>query len=73
MIDKEDLERLDERYVRISDCSDTQSENAKKFANDDTRLRLYEQKMNMWSKLFWAIASATIGQLAVSMFNLIRG
>ena len=43
-ISHEDIQELkkvfDDRYVMIEDCKEVQSENAKKFANDDKRIDL---------------------------------
>lgn len=66
-------EYAESNFVKKEDCNETQTDNAKKFANDDTRLKLFEQKIGLWDKLFWIIASATFGQLVLSVFNSIRG
>lgn len=71
MLDQADKEWIAARYVHKDDCVDTQEQNAKKFANDDTRIKLFEQQLSMWSKLFWVIASATVGQLVVSLLELV--
>lgn len=60
-------------FVKKDDCNSNMSDVDKKFANDDTRIKLFEQQLSMWSKLFWVIASATVGQLVVSVFGLIGG
>lgn len=75
MIVKEDIIELigilDNYYVRKGTCNDIQEENAKKFANDDTRIRLFEQKMSQWEWLFKLIATGTIGTLVTSVLALI--
>lgn len=76
-ITREDMEtireELDDRYVLQGDCNEIQASNANKFANDDKRLDLLTEKFGSWSKLFWAIATASIGALVVEIFQLIMG
>ena len=43
----------------------------KKFSNDDTRIKLFEQKLSHWEKLFGVIATATVGQLIATVMQLI--
>lgn len=61
----------DKRYVHIDDCNVKQEIVNKKFANDDKRIDLLIAKINIWEKLLWAIASASVGALVVSIFELI--
>lgn len=61
----------DERYVKCEDCTDKQKEVNDKFANDDKRIDKLIDRLNLWNKLLWAIASASIGALIVSFFELI--
>ena len=71
---KEDiLAAVEQLYVGKDDCNDTKRENAKKFANDDKRIELFEQKMKLWEGLFKIIASASIGQVVLSIANLLKG
>lgn len=60
-------------YVKKDDCNENMSEVDKKFANDDTRIQLFQQQIGMWSKLFWVIATATAGQLVASIIGLMGG
>lgn len=60
-------------FVRKDDCNDNMNEVSKKLADDDTRIKLFEQQVSMWSKLFWVIATATAGQLIASIFGLLGG
>lgn len=62
---------FDDRYVLQSDCESTQSGFNKKFANDDTRIKLFEQKMKSWEWLFKLIATGTIGTLLTSILTLV--
>lgn len=75
MITREDLEvikeELDDRYVLQSDCDSTQRDISKKFANDDKRIDKLIDRMEIWNKLFWVIASSSIGALIVSLAELI--
>lgn len=61
----------DERYVHINDCNDKQEVVNKKFANDDKRIDKLIDRMNLWNKLLWAIASSSIGALVVAVMELI--
>ena len=75
MIDKNDILELqsilDDRYVLQSDCNEKQENVNKKFANDDKRIDKLFDRLDLWNKLLWAIASASIGALVVSFFELI--
>lgn len=62
---------FDDRYVLQSDCNDTQERVSKKFANDDKRIDKLIDRMELWSKLLWAIASSSIGALVVAFLQLI--
>jgi hypothetical protein len=62
---------FDDRYVLQSDCNDRQESVNKKFANDDKRIDKLIDRMNLWNKLLWAIASSSIGALVVSFLELI--
>jgi hypothetical protein len=71
----EDIQELktvfDDRYVLQSDCATTQEQVSKKLANDDKRIDKLFDRLNLWNKLLWAIASASIGALVVSFLELI--
>ena len=62
---------FDDRYVLQSDCATTQENVSKKLANDDKRIDKLFDRLNLWNKLLWAIASASIGALVVSFLELI--
>ena len=68
---KEFFDEADDRYVKIEDCNETQNANNKRFANDDKRIDKLIDRLNLWNKLLWAIASASIGALVVSFLELI--
>ena len=61
----------DQRYVQITSCNETQEAVGKKFANDDTRIQLFEQKMRTWEWMFKLIATGTVGTLITSLLSLI--
>lgn len=71
----EDIQELktvfDERYVLQRDCTDTQKKVNKKFADDDKRIEKLIDRLNLWDKLLWAIASASIGAVVLSFLELI--
>lgn len=58
-------------FVQIDDCNEKQLDVNKKFANDDTRIKLFEQKLESWSWMFKLIATGTIGTLVTSLASLI--
>ena len=65
------IDILKDYFVPIADCNEMQLENNKKFANDDTRIKLFEQKMSQWEWLFKLIATGTVGTLVTSVLALI--
>ena len=71
MLDQADKEWIDARYVKKDDCNDNMSKVDAKFSNDDTRIKLFEQKLNQWEKLFGIIATATVGQLIATVAQFI--
>ena len=73
MLEQADKEWIEAIYVKKEDCNDNMTEVDKKFANDDTRIKLFQQQMAMWNKLFWVIATATAGQLVASVIGLMEG
>lgn len=74
-ITHEDVQELktvfDDRYVLQSTCTTTQEQVSKKLAYDDKRIEKLFDRLNLWNKLLWAIASASIGSLVVAFFELI--
>lgn len=70
-IKKEFFAEADERYVHVEDCNDKQADVTRKFANDDTRIKLFEQKMKSWEWIFKLIATGTIGTLLTSVLSLV--
>lgn len=68
---KEFLEEADERYVKIESCTEKQEAVNKRFANDDKRIDRLIDRMEIWNKLFWVIASSSIGALVMSVLELV--
>ena len=58
-------------FVQIDDCNDKQERVNSRFANDDKRIEKLIDKLEVWGKLLWVIASASIGALVVAFFELI--
>lgn len=58
-------------FVQIDNCSATQDENNEKFHDNDTRIKLFEQKMKSWEWIFKLIATGTVGTLITSILSLI--
>lgn len=57
--------------VYKDDCNENMNAVDKKFSNDDTRIKLFEQKLSHWENLFGVIATATVGQLIATVMQLI--
>jgi hypothetical protein len=70
-IKEEVLSIADERYVHITDCNEKQETVNKRFANDDKRIDKLIDRIDLWSKLLWVIASSSIGALVLEFFGLI--
>lgn len=74
-IDHEDITELkkvfDDRYVMQADCSERQEGINRKFANDDKRIEKLIDKLAVWDKLLWVIASASVGALVAAFLELI--
>ena len=70
-IKKEIFAEADNKYVHVDECNDRQEKNNSKFANDDTRIKLFEQKMKSWEWMFKLIATGTVGTLITSILSLI--
>lgn len=68
---KEFFEEADERYVKIESCAEKQDAVNKKFANDDTRIKLFEQKVKTWEWMLKTIVAGVIGTLLTSILSLI--
>ena len=62
---------FDDRYVLQGDCDSAQRDISNRFANDDKRIDKLIDRMEIWNKLFWIIATSSIGALVVSFFELI--
>lgn len=62
---------FDDRYVLQSECDTIQKSTNAKFANDDKRIDKLFDRIGIWNKLLWTIASASVGALIVSLMELI--
>lgn len=71
MLDQHDKEWIDARYVKKDDCTENMAKVDAKFSYDDTRIKLFEQKLGHWEKLFGVIATATVGQLIATVAQFI--
>lgn len=76
-VEREDIEILekhfDDRYVLQSDCNDKQEAVNKKFANDDKRIELVTRDIGFFKKLGWILVTASVGQLVLMFFELMKG
>ena len=68
---KEFFAEADERYVKIESCAEKQDAVNKKFANDDTRIKLFEQKVKTWEWMLKTIVAGVIGTLLTSILSLV--
>jgi ABC-type phosphate/phosphonate transport system permease subunit len=68
---KEFFAEADKRYVKIESCSEKQDTVNEKFANDDTRIKLFEQNVKTWEWMLKTIAAGVIGTLLTSILSLI--
>lgn len=58
-------------FVLTDDCDEIQKSTARKFANDDKRIEKLVDRMNIWNKLLWTIATTSIGALITSILQII--
>lgn len=70
-IKKEIINECKNIFVLIDDCDEIQKSTDKKFANDDKRIEKLVDRMNVWNKLLWVIASSSVGALVTSFFQLV--
>lgn len=64
-------QHLDNRYVKQSDCNDTQAEMNEKIAKQRTRLELATHDLSAIKKGIWLVATASIGSLITALFELL--
>lgn len=73
-IDFDTVEQLkgifDERYVLQTDCTKEQESVNRKFANDDKRIDLIQQKVKLFEKLAYIIATASVGSFITQLATL---
>lgn len=70
-IKKEVIEECKNLFVQIDECNGKQTKVNERFSNDDTRIKLFEQKMKSWELMFKLIATGTVGTLVSSILSLI--
>lgn len=70
-LDKHFEDKFKRIFVQIDDCNDKQGKINGKLSNDDTRIKLFEQKMKSWEWMFKLIATGTVGTLITSILSLI--
>ena len=68
---KEIFAEADKKYVAIDECNGKQLDVNERFSKDDTRIKLFEQKMKSWEWMFKLIATGTVGTLITSILSLI--
>ena len=70
-LDKHFDGRYNDKFVHVDNCTENQEKVNNRFANDDTRIKLFEQKMKSWEWMFKLIATGTVGTLITSLLSLI--
>lgn len=70
-LDKHFDMRYSGKFVLSDNCDEIQKSTAKKFANDDKRIEKLMDRMNIWNKLLWTIATTSVGALVTSIFQLV--
>jgi hypothetical protein len=68
---KEIFAEADGKYVAVDDCNGKQKTVNDKFANDDTRIKLFEQKIKSWEWMLKLLVTASVGTLVTSILSLI--
>jgi hypothetical protein len=69
MLEKEDIERLEEIFVTRKECDGTISEVNRKLANDSTRLAVIETKLGQILWVCGAIGGGVITMLVKMFFG----
>ena len=76
-LEKEDIvaieKILDDRYVLKKNCDEKRSSVYERLANDDKRIEVVMHDFATIKRLIWTVASATIGQMVLSLFDLLKG
>lgn len=70
-IKKEIINDCKQIFVLSDECDEIQRSTARKFANDDKRIEKLMDRMNIWNKLLWTIATTSVGALVTSFLQLI--
>jgi hypothetical protein len=68
---KEIFDEADEKYVKIVNCNETQTKNENKHFVIEKKADSNTEKIARHDKLFWLIASGTIGYFVVAFFDLV--
>ena len=70
MLEREDLERLDERYVKISDCHNDMQSVEEHSAKIDTSLAVLAAKVSTTNKLLAAVAAPILAIAVKLLFGV---
>lgn len=70
MIEREDIERLDERYVKISDCHNDMQSVEEHSAKIDTSLAVLAAKVSTTNKLLAAVAAPILAIAVKLLFGV---
>lgn len=70
---KELQDAFDERYVRQNDCNDRHEKVNARISSEDKKLAVVDSRLKTIEKIVWIIATATITQVIISIFQLFAG
>lgn len=70
MLEREDLERLDERYVKISECHNEMQSVEEHSAKIDTSLAVLAAKVSTTNKLLAAVAAPILAIAVKLLFGV---
>lgn len=68
---KEIINECKGMFVLSDNCDEIRRSTAKKLANDDKRIEKIIDRINVWNKLLWIIASSSVGALVTSFFQIL--
>ena len=71
MIEQNDINRLDERYVKHDVCETKHAELKDKLANNDTQLALIQQQLKSIIWILGIVATTSVASVLTAIFKLI--
>lgn len=71
-IKKEVFAEADNKYVHVESCTESKQKINSELTTEISERKLLSKDVAFFKKLGWAIATASIGQLVLTMFDLIK-